>query len=40
VRVVRIDGLEAGLIFQGLSDKDRKLIKEFIEQSKGDSEAD
>jgi hypothetical protein len=37
VRVVRVDGLEAGLLFQRLSDKDRAVIKEFIEQSKGDS---
>jgi hypothetical protein len=36
VRVVRIDGLEAGLTFQGLSDKDRAVIREFIEQSKAD----
>jgi hypothetical protein len=36
VRVQRIDGLEVGLVFQGLSDKDRAIIKGFIEQSKGD----
>lgn len=34
-RVQRIDGLEAGLVFQGLSDKDRAVIKAFIDQSKG-----
>jgi len=34
VRVVRIDGLEAGLVFQGLTDKDRAIIKKFIGQSK------
>jgi hypothetical protein len=36
VRVARIDGFEAGLSFQGLSDKDRAIIKEFIEESRGD----
>jgi hypothetical protein len=35
--VVRVDGLEAGLMFRDLSDRDRAVIKEFIEQSKGDS---
>jgi hypothetical protein len=34
VRVARIDGLEAGLSFQGLTDKDRAIIKDFIEHSK------
>jgi hypothetical protein len=36
VRVARINGLEAGLTFQGLSDKDRAVIREFIEQSKAE----
>jgi hypothetical protein len=36
VRVVRTDGFEAGLVFQGLSDKDRAIIKAFIGKSKGD----
>jgi hypothetical protein len=36
VRVVRSDGHEAGLIFHGLSDEDRVLIKTFIDQSKGE----
>jgi hypothetical protein len=35
VRVVRTDGLEAGLVFQGLSDKDRAIINKFIRQAKG-----
>jgi hypothetical protein len=36
VRVARIDGLEAGLVFQGLTDKDRAIIKHFIQHSNGD----
>jgi hypothetical protein len=40
VRVARIDGLEAGLAFQGLTDKDRAIIKHFIQHSKGDLQSE
>jgi hypothetical protein len=37
VRVVRTDGLMAGLMFQDLSDRDRAVIKQLIGQSTGDT---